>query len=164
MHQNSNGAKKSFYLFLSSLLGLFLFFILHRVGMFIYLYFVGEGYFLQSFVYWRFLAIDYTTLFLALFAGVWYGIWLGSFWYVQIYEQGSHGGLADHLVRHYWSVNNKPKNLGSKLALVKENLEQDLWDLESLVKTTTTSPVVNPEPKVRRVIRKKAPKKLMPIK
>lgn len=163
MHHNSSGAKKSLYVFLSSLLGVFLFFILHRAILFLYLYLVGDGYFVYTFVYWRLLAIDYITLVLTLMGGAWYGVWLGLYWYGKIYEEGSHGGFADHLVRSYWSGQN-PKTLGAKIATVKEHIEKDLWDLESLAKSTTKSVIVSPEPKVRKIIRKQAPKKLKTIK
>ncbi len=156
-------AKKSLYLFLSSMLGVFLFFILHRTAIFTYLYLVDSGYLVDTFVYWRFLAIDYFTLAFALMGGAWYGIWLGLYWYSRIYEEGSHGGLADHLVRHYWP-HRSPKSIGIKLASVKENLEKDLWQLESLAKDTVTSVEVSPAPKIRRVVRKRAPKKLNTVK
>ncbi len=39
-----NGAKKSLYLFLTSLLGVMLFLIIHRIVFFIFIYMLSEGY------------------------------------------------------------------------------------------------------------------------
>ncbi len=149
------GVKKSLYLFLCSILGVFLFLILHRLGVFLYLYFIASSNNLVSFNYFNFLMFDYFTLILALMLGAWYGIWLGLYWFEKVYEESSHGGLAEHIGRHFWS-GTSPKNLELKVANIKERLEKDLWQLEDLAENAVS---VKPQPKVRRVVRKRAPKK-----
>jgi len=150
-------AKKSFYIFLTTLLGVLLFLILHRVIVFLYLYLVAVGY-IGGGDYYQFLAIDYFTLSLALLGGAWYGIWLGMYWFDKVYTQKSHGGLANHLASSYFYWG-KPKSLPAKMSAVKQRLEKDLWELESLAKTTSVESQW-PEPKVRKEVRKRAPKKL----
>lgn len=164
MSQTSLSLKKSLYIFLSCLLGVFLFFSLHRIAVFFYLYSVINGSLATTFVYWRFLLFDYFTLAITLMAGAWYGIWLGGYWFSKIYEEGSHGGLTHHLVTTYWP-HKQPKSLTSKISSVREHLEKDLWQLEDLAKKSEAISVsVNPSPKVRRVVRKRAPKKLNSVK
>ncbi len=148
--------KKSLYLFLCSLLGVFLFLILHRIGVVVYLYLLSQGIGVASFRYWDFLVLDYMSLLVALLLGAWYGIWLGLYWYEKVYEEKSHGGFADHIARHIWPMRS-PKALETKVAQVKERLEEDLWQLEELAERVV---VENPKPKVRKVVRKRLSKKL----
>ena len=151
-------AKKSLYVFLTALLGMLLFYILHRVVVFLFLYLLAIGYLGTGPDYYRFLAWDYTTLVLALMGGAWYGVWLGLYWFEKVYVEKSHGGLAHHIASKYLTREN-PKSLPSKMSAVKKRLESDLWALEDLAKNTETESGW-PEPKVRRVVRKRAPKKL----
>jgi hypothetical protein len=152
-------AKKAFYIFLSSLLGVLIFLILHRAIIFIYLYLVSGGYFADSFNYWNFLFWDYITLIFSLMLGAWYGIWLGMSWHEAVYVQKNHGGFVEHLASHYW-LGGRPKNLETKIITVKQRLDKDLSQLEDLAKADTAVEVVKPQAKVRRVVRKRAPKKL----
>ena len=154
--------KKSLYIFLSCILGVALFLILDRIIIFAYAYLITAGIMSASFVYGKFIFIDVFSLILSAMAGAWYGIWLGMNWYSQVYEVGSHGGFADHLAKKLWPVS-KPKNLGSKLASVKEHLEKDLWQLESLAKSTSVE-AEKPAPRVARAAVKRAPKKLNTLK
>lgn len=151
--------QKSFYVFLTSLLGVLLFLILHRVVVFIYLYLVAAGFGAESFDYLTFLLWDYFSLTITLMLGAWYGIWLGLHWFEKVYVEKSHGGLVAHLARHVW-VGGRPKNLQSKLSSVKQRLNEDLWQLEDLANAGLSAKQDRPEPRVRRVVRKQAPKKL----
>lgn len=151
-------AKKSFYLLVTALIGASLFFILDRTLVFLYLYLVATGSLGPGPAYYQFLAADYFTLALALIGGAWYGIWLGMYWFEKVYNEKSHGGLAHHIRSNYFTWG-KPKSLPGKMSAVKQRLEKDLWALEDLAKNTAQESGW-PEPKVRRVVRKRAPKKL----
>lgn len=154
-------AKKSFYIFLTSLLGVLLFLILHRLVIFIYLYFIATEVLTDGVIYYQFLALDYFTLVITLMMGAWYGIWLGLFWFNKVYEERSHGGFVAHVSEKIFF--RKPKTLGGKMADIKDRLEEDLWKLEDLAKIAPVevkvlTPIV---PIKRKVIRKRAPKKLL---
>lgn len=156
----ANGVKKSLYLFLTSLLGVLLFLIVHRIVFFLFIYTISEGYVTLSMDFLQFLAIEYITLVIWLLLGSWYGIWLGLYWFEKVYEEGSHGGLVHHIAANYFPVS-RPKNLEGKMAEVKQRLESNLWQLEDLAETAATSQLApDPKPIKRRVVRKKAPKKL----
>jgi len=150
-----NGAKKSFYLFLTSLLGVFLFLTLHRAVFFIYLYMLGQGLVSAGTDYYTFLVIEYFTLIICLMLGAWYGVWLGLYWFEKVYEEKSRGGFAHHLSTKYFLP--KPKALESKMAEVKQRLEANLYQLEDLAQSAAE---VKPKAIKRRVVRKRAPKKL----
>lgn len=148
--------RKSLYIFLCALLGLFLFTILHRTAVLVYFYFLSHGVGAEGFDYFRFLFWDSFTLLLSMMLGSWYGIWLGIFWHDKVYEERSHGGVVDHLSKHYWP--GKPKHFEAKVAAVKHRLEKDLWQLENLTEMKSASSI-SPEPKVRRMpARRRAPK------
>lgn len=150
-------AKKSLYLFLSSLLGVMLFLVLHRSIVFIYLYLLTQGYLVTGLTYLQFLVFDYFTLTLTLLFGAWYGIWLGVYWYEKVYVEGSHPGFVAHMSGKF--MYRKSKGLESKMSHIKERLETDLWQLEDLAKTSL-SQVSSPVPIKRKIVRKAAPKKL----
>ena len=150
-------AKKSLYIFLSSLLGVLLFLVLHRAGIFIYLYLITQGYVVSSWTYLQFLVFDYFTLTLTLLFGAWYGIWLGVYWYEKVYVECSHSGFVAHMSNKFMS--HKNKGLESKISHIKERLETDLWQLEDLAKTSL-SQVSAPAPIKRKIVRKAAPRKL----
>jgi hypothetical protein len=155
-------AKKALYVFMSSLLGILLFFILQRVGVFIYLYLLAAGY-IDSFTNFdKFLVVDYLTLSFAFVAGGWYGAWLGLFWFEKVYVENSHGGLVRHISDNFFTLG-RPKSIPAKMVAVKRRLETDLWELESLAKSSTAENKSS-QPKIRRVVRKRAPKKLSPAK
>ncbi len=152
-------AKKSLYLFLTSLLGVFLFFTIHRVVVFLFLYFLAGGYLQTSLTYYQFLALDFYSLFFTVCLGVWYGIWLGRYWYEMVYVQKSHGGLAHHLAtkmpphhRSYRSEDEKNSAVQSRLVSGLEKLEK-----YSIIKT------IKPRQFKRTLVRKKAPKRLTSI-
>jgi len=150
-------AKKSFYIFLTSLLGLLLFFILHRIVVFFYLYMLAGGYLTTDMTYYQFLVLDYATLFVVMALGVWYGIWLGMYWFRKVYEEGSHGGFVHQIKMSYFG-GRTPKTLEKKIVAVRQRLESDLWQLEDLAKETV-SIAEQPKPIKRKVVRKRAPRK-----
>ncbi len=154
-------AKKSLYIFLTSLLGVLLFLILHRLAVFFYLYLLAGGYLTTSLNYLEFLALDYFTLAITLLCGLWYGIWIGMYWFEKVYVEKSHGGLVHHLSQHFGR--GTPKNLETKISTVRQKIENDLWQLEDLTSTTLKA-VANPAPIKRRIVRKVAPKKLKAVK
>lgn len=112
-----NGAKKSFYVFLSSLLGMMLFILLQR-SLFLLAYLFGVRVLSPEFAH-----IDYVTFVVATFGGLWYGIWVGMYWYQLVYEEGRVGGLLSS-----W-FGRSHKNAARLLAD-----SGDAWSLEDLVK------------------------------
>ena len=156
-----NGAKKSLYIFLTSLLGVLLFLILHRLVIFFYFYLVAGGYISAGMSYLQFLVLDYFTLAIVLLLGAWYGIWLGMYWFEKVYVEKSHGGLMRHVSNKYFC--RPPKNLESRISAVKQKIENDLWQLEDLTDAGLKA-AANPPPIKRRLVRKTAPKKLKTVK
>jgi hypothetical protein len=153
-------AKKSLYLFLTGLLGMLLFAIVCQVVFFIYIYMLGSGVVVASMNYGQIFGGEYFILIIMLLLGAWYGIWLGLYWFEKVYEQRSHKGFVHHLATNYFP-GARPKTPESKMAEVRERLEENLWQLEDLAQSPPIyQPSVSPEPIKRRAVRKKAPKKL----
>lgn len=150
------GFKKSVYIFLSSLLGVLLFLVLHRALIFIYLLLLTTGLFHWSsfYSYLNFMAVDYVTLFLAMIAGSWYGIWLGEYWYRQTYEIGSGQGSWRHLRHKLFPQKTRQADLKIKVEAVAQRLAEDLSAAETLI-SEVPSAVLAPAPVKRRVTRKK---------
>ncbi len=148
------------YLFLTAVLGTLLFLIVHQVAFFIYIYMLATGVLSANFSYEQFLVIEYFSMTICLMLGAWYGIWLGLYWYQKVYEEKSHRGFVHHFSANYFP-GFKPKALEGRMAEVKERLEENLWQLEDLAKSAAASlPVIEPKPIKRRMVRKRAPKKL----
>src|SRR6185369_1300313 len=101
-YMENRGAKKSLYVFMTSLLGVLLFLILHRIVVFFYLFSIAGGYIGTSFNYIQFIALDYFTITITMLLGAWYGTWLGLYWYGKVYEEGSHMGFIHHLASNYF--------------------------------------------------------------
>ena len=108
-----NQKRKALYIFLSSMLGIMLFLMLHR-SLFV-IYEILSNLFPDNTVFRVDPAIYYTTDFftmlVAMFLGGWYGVWLGLDWYKLIYEeregrQWFHGFLPHHW-RNYGSGKKK---------------------------------------------------------
>ena len=155
-----SGAKKSLYVFLSSMLGSMLFLILHRLVVMSYAILVEQDYNTYglglSLVEW--LAIDYITLVLSILLGAWYGVWLGLHWYKSVYEEGMHHGFVDHLICRFWPPKSPTAKLRSQIVNVAERLGNDADQLEHLaVQATMAEPVNKPAVK-RRITRKKTVK------
>jgi len=156
-------AKKSLYLFLTALLGTMLFLVIHQVAYFIYIYMLGAGLATSGMGYVEFLAVEYFTLTITMMLGAWYGIWLGLYWYEKVYEEKSHRGFVHHLAVNYFPGSGRKEPEG-RMAEVRERLEENLWQLEDLAKNAAVlRPQIEPKPIKRRVVRKKAPRKLNSI-
>ncbi len=151
-------AKKSFYVFLTALLGVLLFLIIDRIVVFFYLFLLEQGIIGTSLTYVQFAALDYSVLTIVLMFGCWYGIWLGLYWFRAVYEEGSHGGFIDHMARNYFP-SGKNKNLGSRMVAVKQRLESDLWQLEDLADSSLIAAKSSPVPVKRKVVRRAVLKK-----
>jgi hypothetical protein len=156
-----NGIKKSLYVYLSSLLGILLFLILHRIVVLIYLLLAGLGYspFVNEVVSLQFLAFEYLTLILSMMLGAWYGIWVGMHWYEVVYERESHPGLVGHLSNKFWPKTKNRYKLGERIEEVQKKLQTDIWQFEDLVKAAPAA-IVSPEPIKKKIVRKRAPRRL----
>ncbi len=146
-------ARKSLYIFLSSLMGALLFLILQRILASFYWLALSYDYSSWSFglTYVQLLAMDYTFLLLAVFLGTWYGIWVGIFWYEGIYERKQHFGFTHHLIKNYWPVQEPAYNLRERVAKTAQKVEKELWELEDLAKQIPDRPAPR-----KRVVRRKA--------
>jgi hypothetical protein len=136
-------AKKSAYLFLSLLLGVFLFLILHRLIIFFIIIFSltsGHSGFYANF-YRQFLIIDFSTLLLAVLAGSWYGLWVGGYWYEKVYETGTHGGALAHLAARLNWFSKRQNSLRNKVEAISRELRTEAWQFEDLAKTVPKKPV-----------------------
>ncbi len=161
-NQNNNGFQKSLYIFLSSLLGMLLFLIIHRLVVFCLLILQSSGnkVFTLNMPYLEFLAWDYFSLLLTLLAGAWYGIWVGSYWYEKVYNEGSHLGLVGHITENYWPKTTSYKDIKSKISEVKKTIHTELWQLEDLNKTLNSELSSRKKPLARKkVIKRKTLKK-----
>ena len=148
--------KKSLYVFLTSLLGVLIFLVLHRALVFVWLYLLAGSFITSDLTYGQFLALDYFSLTITLMLGSWYGIWLGMYWFKAVYEENSHGGLVHHLATgtFFW---NKAKNLQAKMSAAEDRLETDVWRLEDLANTALAQ---SQEPVKRKVVRKRTIRKV----
>jgi len=152
--------KKSLYVFLSSMLGVMLFLVIHRILIFLILVFSGAGgNFYLGFSYLGFLAIDYFTLLIVLMLGAWYGIWLGNYWFEKVYEERLHGGFVSLLASRLWPK--RVSKLRQKMVSATEHLENDVWELEDLVKDLPPTASIKPVNVFkRRIVRKRPIKKI----
>ena len=150
-------AKKSFYLFLTSLLGVLLFLTLHRIAFFFYFYLLAAGYVRNGLDYYQLFALEYFSLMIFLMFGIWYGIWLGLGWFSKVYEEKSHGGFVDHLATKVFS-SGRDAGLEAKLAAAKARLESDVAKVEELAEAALEKRAAS-EPIKRKVVKKKTVKK-----
>lgn len=152
--------KKSFYVFLSSLLGSLLFLTLHRLLVFGLLILISSNpqKFYNRVSFLEIASMDFFTLILVLMLGAWYGIWLGLKWYEAVYERGEHGGFVDQAIANYWPAPKSEYNLQTKVQSLAEELKDDVLKLEHLA--TTIKPVIKKaEPIKRRAVRRKSDSK-----
>lgn len=159
--KNLDGLRRPTYIFLSALLGMLLFLILHRIVIF---FILAGAYFnnasgLIGFNYLHFLAWDYLTLILVLLFGAWYGIWVGTYWYDKVYESKIHGGFISHLAAGRRQEVQR-ELLGEKLDELSENVKEEIWELEQLNKKVAKA-TRTPRPVKRRVVRKRPAKKVV---
>lgn len=134
-----------------------MFFILHRIATFIYLYLLASGILNARMSYLDFLVLDFFSLTIILVMGLWYGIWLGMYWFERVYVEKSHGGFVRHISGKIFP--RKIENMENKISHIKERLEQDMWQLEDLVEKKLEVGVKT-VPVKRKVVRKTPPKKL----
>lgn len=108
MHENT---RKSFYIFLTMVLGVLLFLMIQR-SIFLVAFLLGADVgSVQS------EALGVVTTAIAVVFGAWYGVWLGLLWYAAVYEEGSMRGMLHTL----WLKRRKsPEPVGS-------------WNLDDLV-------------------------------
>lgn len=156
-----SGIKKPTYIFLSAMLGMLIFLILHRVVVFFVMagvYFnSGDGFMGAN--YLQFLAWDYLTLILVLMLGAWYGIWVGSYWYEKVYESKLHGGFLSHVLG-FRQQGPAREILGEKMEELSENIQEEIWELDQLSKNITKA-ARTPKPIKRKVVKRRAPKKTL---
>lgn len=105
----SETTRKSFYIFLSTFLGVLLFLMLDRAA-FLIAFIAGAD--ITSLPV---LALEYVTSMIAVAFGAWYGIWLGLVWYAAVYEEkttrgvygwirGFRGGAVDAAQDGSWEI------------------------------------------------------------
>ncbi len=149
-------------MFLSSLMGMLMFLILHRIAVFFYLLFAtfGDG----GFAYYSFIFWDYITLSTFLVIGAIYGFWVGKYWYKSVYHESSHGGLVSYVNSLIWDE--KPVKVAEvykhKLEAATQKIEEDLTDLENLEKNFPV--VLKPKPLKRTLVIAKKPAKKRAVK
>lgn len=116
-----NGAKKSFYIFLSGLLGILLFILLER-SLFLLAFLLGV-----DVLSGKFAQIDYAAFIAATTLGLWYGIWVGLYWYQIVYEERTHAGVFGGM----WN-----KLSGTPTSRSFKDQDQ-AWDFDDLMKVKT---------------------------
>lgn len=162
MQERESGVKKSLYIFLSAILGGMLFLILQRLGIFFYLMLIAvdPNVFGLGFNYIEFQAVDILTAFAAIILGMWYGIWLGLGWFQEVYERGSSRGMLHHIATHYWPRPRSVDGVEDRVGHLRERLADNLWQAEGPSEPVAVN-LIGPAPIKRRVVRTRAPKKLI---
>lgn len=103
---------KSFYLWLTALLGGLLFFIIHQALFLLYWWLTYVDFARYSFGMTpvQLSALELASLVVFVFCGGWYGVWLGMNWYGIVYESGDVKGffyalwgklVGKHVFSHY---------------------------------------------------------------
>ncbi len=100
----TNAQRKALYLFLTSLLGIILFLMLHRSLFVIYdvmgSFFPGNPIFIiEPGVLFT---LDFISMLVVMFIGGWYGVWLGLDWYKMIYEERESREWFHGFLPHSW--------------------------------------------------------------
>lgn len=163
--ENSNGFKKSFYVFLTSIMGVFLFFVLHRLAFFFWsvISVISET-MARNYYSLPVLVFEYVSLILALLGGAWYGIWLGIFWYDKVYVENSRRGFIERISDKIWPAPKIHTGTTGKLLAVTRKLEEDLLNLEDLAAQKPAPEISAPKAIKRTIVRKSAPKNLNKLK
>lgn len=120
MHENT---RKSFYIFLSSMLGVLLFLMLQR-SVFLIAFLLGVDIGSVSSQ-----ALGIVTTAIAVVFGAWYGVWLGLVWYSAVYEEGTVRGMLSSLAGSFRG----------------RRANADAWDLDDLVLLGKQSETQKPE-------------------
>jgi hypothetical protein len=149
--------KKSLYLYLSSLLGMLLFLLVHRIVVFlVFVWASSAGSLITWDKYLLFMGLDYFTLILFLMLGSWYGIWLGMYWYKRVYEEENFGGFFSHMRERYWLKPKKLEKVGIKINLAKDNFKEGMRELEKISRELEPQESeFKPQPVQKAVVRKK---------
>ena len=157
-----NDFRKSLYIFLTALLGVLMFMLLERLAAFFYWYLLAGSYIPTSLSYLQIAMFDYIFLVLAMMFGAWYGVWLGLYWYRKIYEEESHPGLVGHLAAHYFPRPGFAAPKGVAEYIVRIRIPAGVLTAEQLetVAAVHLETIPGPTPIKRKIVRKKAPKKL----
>lgn len=146
--------RRSLYVFLSSLLGVLLFIILHRLLVFGYVLLLDSSYSVFSFgmSFLELLALEYLTLIVAVILGGWYGTWLGLYWYGAVYEKKHYGGFVEFVSSSILPVNYESRRLQRRIAEVSEKMEDNFEKIHDFTATIKPTPVKS-APVKRRVVR-----------
>lgn len=115
----SEHTRKSFYIFLTMLLGVLLFVTVQR-SVFLLVFLLGED---ISSVYVQ--ALYVLTTAIGITVGAWYGVWLGLLWYRAIYEEGTTRSLFGVI-----------KGFGGK----KNQSTEGEWEIDDLVALESIDP------------------------
>lgn len=131
----SEEPRKSLYVFLTTLLGVLLFLVFHRLLSFFYFKLLEYDFstFSLGLEPVTLLSLDRLTFTFALMLGAWYGIGLGLHWYEIVYEHRSYPGLTSHLLWRYWPK--KESSAGhwqEAVRAVAEELEETASELEAV--------------------------------
>ncbi len=114
----SENTRKSFYIFLSMVLGVLLFLMLQRAA-FLVAFLIGADVSSLSAE-----ALGVVTTAIAVVFGAWYGIWLGLVWYAAIYEERTTRSMFG------WIRQSVSSKRGSS---------EDSWEIDDLVAMENTS-------------------------
>lgn len=146
-----NGAKKSLYVFLTCIMGVLLFLILHRIAIFgwLILQIASYNYFGTEMPYVQVLAIEYITLVILLFFGAWYGIWVGEFWYEKVYMEKSQMGFFGYVASKYFTRRHSMHSLAEKIAVLSKKMENEAQELSGAIESLPVLKVI------KKVARKK---------
>lgn len=139
----SEEPRKSLYVFLTTLLGVLLFLVFHRLLSFFYFRLLQYdfGTFSLGLEPVTLLSLDRLTFTFALMLGAWYGIALGLHWYEIVYEHRSYPGLTSHLLWRYWPKRESAAGHWQEAVhAVAEELEETASELEAVAGPATSAP------------------------
>ncbi len=168
-------ANKALYLFLSAILGMVIFSMLHRsIFVLLDLLMYTDGGYAFGLSSTDFLYLDFFTALIALFLGGWYGTMMGMDWYAMVYGPNAEkpAGLFHSFLPHHWRGKRAKKNHApAKLAVatpaaasttvrvpVTETVKAPVreWSFDDLI---TPKPVVKKKPAARKSTTKKTTRK-----
>ncbi len=154
----NNSKRKALYIFLTTILGVLMFLMLHR-AIFVIYDILGSFYPASPLFSVRpsvVFGVDFITMLFAIIAGGWYGVWLGLDWYKMIYEERGvtrwfHGFLPHNLRGHHNHKSSSakpasvPKHITVKSSsdsprvesfeLFRRNPISSAWSFEEVTKT-----------------------------
>ena len=176
-----NSSFKALYVFMTSLLGILLFGLIHR-ALFIIYDILGDFY--PKFSILNASAstvqiLDFFSLLLVIFLGGWYGVWLGFHWFHVVYEDEKfnkifHGLSASRYFRSGNTSNKmqtektqtgmmpkkifvRPKTAVQNFGTARVSTKEKTWNLEDLA--TIAEPETSKAKPAKKVVRKAVAKK-----